>query len=257
MVALPPAPVYDERVGRAIAQLWRADDGVRAAHGARVRAGAPGADTAPYVLDKAAALGTRGYVPTVEDILRVRVRTAAVVEEEYWVDKALFHVADVGGQRTERRKWVHLFDGVSAVVFVASLADYDLVMEEDGVTNRLVDSLGLFAEVANGRWFERSSVILLLNKRDAFEAKLATTPLRHEGDKVTPPRFQDYDGGAKDVGEALKYLTGRFLELAADRRRPVHVHVTTATDSKAVRAVIRAIKREIVEDALRDGGLED
>lgn len=34
---------------------------------------------------------------------------------------------DVGGQRTYRKKWIHCFDGVAAVMFVASMAAYDQV----------------------------------------------------------------------------------------------------------------------------------
>ena len=45
---------------------------------------------------------------------------------------------DVGGQRNERKKWIHCFDGVTAVIFVVGLSEYDQCLVEDGVTNRMV-----------------------------------------------------------------------------------------------------------------------
>lgn len=38
-----------------------------------------------------------------------------------------FTVVDVGGQRNERKKWLHCFDDVKAVVFLISLAGYNQV----------------------------------------------------------------------------------------------------------------------------------
>ena len=39
---------------------------------------------------------------------------------------------DVGGQRSERKKWLRCFDSIQAVIFIASLAEYDQVLAEDG-----------------------------------------------------------------------------------------------------------------------------
>ena len=38
---------------------------------------------------------------------------------------------DVGGQRSERKKWIHCFEGVTAIVFCVALSAYDLVLAED------------------------------------------------------------------------------------------------------------------------------
>lgn len=53
-------------------------------------------------------------MPSVEDIVKTRVRTTGILEESYTVDGVDFVVYDVGGQRNERRKWIHAFDDVSA-----------------------------------------------------------------------------------------------------------------------------------------------
>ena len=41
---------------------------------------------------------------------------------------------DVGGQRSERKKWIHCFEGVTAIIFCVSLSAYDLVLAEDEET---------------------------------------------------------------------------------------------------------------------------
>ena len=41
-------------------------------------------------------------------------------------------MVDVGGQRSERKKWIHCFEGVTAILFCVALSAYDLTLEEDG-----------------------------------------------------------------------------------------------------------------------------
>ena len=38
---------------------------------------------------------------------------------------------DVGGQRSERKKWIHCFEGVTAIIFIVALSEYDLSLAED------------------------------------------------------------------------------------------------------------------------------
>ena len=58
---------------------------------------------------------------------------------------------DVGGQRNERKKWIHCFDDVTAVIFVASLSEYDQVLYEDNTVNRMEEAVTLFSDIANSR----------------------------------------------------------------------------------------------------------
>jgi len=67
------------------------------------------------------------YLPTQQDVLRSRVRTTGIVENEFEIDGNKFKMFDVGGQRNERKKWIHCFENVTAVLFVAAVSEYDQV----------------------------------------------------------------------------------------------------------------------------------
>ena len=43
----------------------------------------------------------------------------------------IYSVFDVGGQRSERRKWIHCFDNVQAMIFITAISEYDQILEED------------------------------------------------------------------------------------------------------------------------------
>lgn len=44
------------------------------------------------------------------------------------------------------------FEGVTAVLFVAAISEYDQLLYEDDKTNRMVEALNLFEEICNSRW---------------------------------------------------------------------------------------------------------
>ena len=45
-----------------------------------------------------------------------------------------FRLFDVGGQRSERKKWIHCFEDVTAIIYCAALSAYDLTLQEDELT---------------------------------------------------------------------------------------------------------------------------
>lgn len=55
---------------------------------------------------------TEEYVPNVEDMLLARVRTTGIIIEEFFMHGRKFNIVDVGGQRNERRKWMHWYKHV-------------------------------------------------------------------------------------------------------------------------------------------------
>ncbi|GMT14420.1 hypothetical protein PFISCL1PPCAC_5717, partial [Pristionchus fissidentatus] len=82
-------------------------------------------DSAKYFLDAIDRISTPGYKPTDDDILRSRVATTGIIEIEFPYKKAVLRMVDVGGQRAEQRKWIHCFDNVAGVLFVAELSGYN------------------------------------------------------------------------------------------------------------------------------------
>jgi len=143
-------------------------------------------DSADYFLNKADELIKPTYIPSEQDILRVRVRTTGIVENDFIIDKNRFKMIDVGGQRNERKKWIHCFENVTAVLFVVDISAYDRMLYEDEKVNRLEEALNLFENICNSRWFRDTSIILFLNKSDLFKEKIQKVPLT-----VT---FPDYAG---------------------------------------------------------------
>lgn len=47
------------------------------------------------------------------------------------VSVSVSRMFDVGGQRSERKKWIHCFEGVTAIIFCVALSAYDLMLAED------------------------------------------------------------------------------------------------------------------------------
>lgn len=124
-------------------------------------------------------------------------------------------MVDVGGQRSERRKWIHCFENVTSIMFLVALSEYDQVLVEsdnevsatNGLyleyfgyfslkmtsistpnehsvsaphcshQNRMEESKALFRTIITYPWFQNSSVILFLNKKDLLEEKITYSHL--------------------------------------------------------------------------------
>jgi hypothetical protein len=169
-----------------------------------------------------------------------------------------YSIFDVGGQKNERRKWMHCFQEVTAVIFVAAISEYDQVLFEDGTTNRLDDAFKLFDYVCNSRFFENTSIILFLNKCDLFAEKIKTTDLRQPNPdpfkaEKEPVLFADYTGGC-NYDAAITYIVNRFLSINKNPSKEIFWRVTCATDTNNVHTVFQAAKEIILKQNLMTSG---
>ncbi|CAL1706127.1 unnamed protein product [Somion occarium] len=188
--------------------------------------------SATYYLNSLDRIMASGYVPTDRDILQLQVKatSSGITETILNVGEMSYKLLGVASQRfTQRRKWIHCFENVTAVMFVVSLSKYD----ETVYVNKSVASLTMFESICNERWFTKTSIILLLNDIDKFAEKLPNSPL---GDY-----FPDCTGG-NDYDAACAYLLNRFVSLNQNTKRQIYAHYTCATDMQQVKFVLSAIQ---------------
>lgn len=205
-------------------------------------------DSASYFFNKMDEIAIEGYLPSEQDVLRSRVRTTGIVENNFEIDGNQFKMFDVGGQRNERKKWIHCFENVTAVLFVGVLSEYDLVLYEDENMNRMEETLNLFDEICNSRWFRETSIILFLNKRDMFEEKIAKVPL------TVCPVFADYTG-ENTYKDGCNLIGETFQSKNRNPEKVIYSHITCATDTSNVAAVFNAVKDIIIRKSLGEAGL--
>jgi len=235
--------IFNAEIGKDVTLLWR-DPGIQSAF-ARANEFQLN-DSAKYYLDDITRLLDPAYVPTVQDVLRSRVITTGIQETEFTYSNVKFRMVDVGGQRNERRKWIHCFQDVTAIIFCVALSEYDQKLYEDESQNRMIESLLLFDEITNSRWFANTSMILFLNKTDLFREKIQRVDL------VTC--FPEY-GDGKNYDKGLAFIKQKFVSLNKNpEKKKIYVHETCATDTRNIKFVFEAVKDIIIQTNLQASG---
>jgi len=173
------------------------------------------------------------------------LNTTGITEVTFEQSGMEFTIVDVGGQRSERRKWLHCFDDVTCVIYLAALDEYDMKLEEDNQTNRLEESLRLFSEVTASTLFKPTSWILFLNKSDLFQEKIKEKPLN--------ARFLDISAeeGSK-FDSACAYIQKKYeANFKGERLYP---YITCAIDTTNCRRVFNAVRDTVITGALNEAG---
>ncbi|KPP79810.1 guanine nucleotide-binding protein G(o) subunit alpha-like [Scleropages formosus] len=195
-------------------------------------------DSAQYYLDSLDRIGAPDYQPTEQDILRTRVKTTGIVETHFTFKNLHFRLFDVGGQRSERKKWIHCFEDVTAIIFCVALSGYD--------QNRMHESLMLFDSICNNKFFIDTSIILFLNKKDLFAEKIKKSAL-----SICFPEYT----GPNTYEDAAAYIQAQFESKNRSPNKEIYCHMTCATDTGNIQVVFDAVTDIIIANNLRGCGL--
>ncbi|XP_072245699.1 guanine nucleotide-binding protein subunit alpha-14-like [Leuresthes tenuis] len=233
----------------AIRRLW-ADSGIRICYSRRCEYQL--LDSTEYYMSHLDRISAQDYIPTEQDVLRVRFPTTGIHDYSFNIKSITLRIVDVGGQKSERRKWIHCFENVTSLIFLASLSEYDQVLEERETINRMEESLALFSTTIHSPWFRHTSIILFLNKTDILTDKIQTSDLKRY--------FPSFTGKRQEPEAAKNFILKMYEQRAInhDSRnewKTLYPHFTCATDTNNIRKVFSDVKDTVLLKSLRDYGV--
>ncbi|GAO15188.1 uncharacterized protein UV8b_04647 [Ustilaginoidea virens] len=201
-------------------------------------------DNLAYFVDGLDRIWADGYVPNDQDLLRSRLRTTGITESVFDLGQLTYRMFDVGGQRSERKKWIHCFENVHCLLFLVAISGYDQCLVEDKDGNQMNEALMLWESIANSHWFTKSAMILFLNKMDLFKEKLPRSPISKYG-------FTDYHGPEDDYKAASKYFLDKFYALSRNPEKEIYGHFTNATDTNLLKITMASVQDMIIQRNLK------
>eukprot|EP01133_Synstelium_polycarpum_P012223 gene12223-14313_t len=175
-------------------------------------------EVAQYCLDNIDRIAGDNFVPTQEDVLKCRQRTTGMKETVFTVESVRFRLLDVGGQKNERRKWLHYFDDVKTIIFCVALGDYNMNLIEDSTTNRMHDSIKLWNDIVTNPLFKNTAFVLFLNKNDLFREKITKEPLSNYFPDYTGGLDYDKDQFCQSLGVSSNSLSKAVASMSSDTR---------------------------------------
>jgi GTPase SAR1 family protein len=225
-------------IGSAVNLLWE-DAGVQKCYAERSKYWL--LDAAPYYFKHASRFAEPEYTPTEEDAIMARVRTTGILVSEFQDPPFKYSVVDVGGQRSERRKWIHCFDNASAIIFVVSLRGYHQVMFEDQHTLRMHEALKILEDITSNPLLMPIPLFIFFNKKDLFEKDIKDISLR--------VGFPEYTGDDGDMLGALKFIQNKFQAIVSKNSpsRAVHMQVVCSAVRMEIKAAFTDVKLAIVK----------
>lgn len=230
-------------IADAISKLWNEDNGIKQCFDKSNLFQLEGSSS--FFFENVHNYADENYTCTDNDILKGRIKTTGITETNFNINGIKFKILDAGGQRSERKKWIHCFQDITCACFVLAVSEYDQMLFEDEKVNRMYEAIMLFDSLVNSKWFAETPFILFLNKVDLLKDKVRKSPVRKY--------FPDYKGNSNDPEDALKYFENLFLSLNKSKR-PIYVHRTCATDTESMKFILTAVTDMVIQQNLKKSG---
>jgi len=103
------------------------------------------------------------------------------------------------------------------------------------------EAIMLFESIGNSSYFEKSGLVLFLNKIDLFAEKVSS------GKSRIVDHFPDYSGGSRDVDAGARFFADKFRNLVRKPGKEVYVHYTNATDTNLLDKTMKSVQDMIVQ----------
>jgi len=213
-------------------------------------------ESAAFFLDNIHRLSEPDYLPTIDDILYVRLRTLGVIEHSFKIylgdnNHRTWILYDMGGSRGQRHGWVPYFEDAFAIIFLAPISAFDQCLEEDPRTNRIEDSLRLFTATCSNTFLKDTAMILLLNKVDILKTKLQAGIMVNKHITSYGERENTYE----EVAEYFRSHFDRVHKRRSVQKRQLYIHFTSMFDTPVTQRIIGHVNEAIMRSSLKSAQL--
>lgn len=220
-------------------------------------------DVASYFLDRVVEISSNEYEPTETDILNAegmnQWNSLSLLDfslddqcpfSDSYIDKphdpsmqTKYQLIRINSKVLNGGfKCLEMLEEVRAIIFCISLADYDQmwVQSSGEPCNKMIASRNFFEDVISHPSFEYTPCVLLLNKYDAFEAKINCVPLTVCDWFADFSPVKPHHTHQSLASHAYYYIALKFKDL-----------YSSISDRKLFVFQTKALERKTIDDAFR------
>jgi len=240
-----------------MAQLYRdcVDNGLIASEGPKTseEGGFDLEYSSKYFLSCLDRITAPDFIPTVDDMLHVRISTMGIEEHLVHVSsKYIYRVVDVAGARGQRHHWAAYFDGPGVIIFIVATSEYDQFLDQNSGINLLQDAMELFGLICSNQLLQQSAIVLFLNKIDAFKTKLKS------GRAPFGKFFSNFAGSEQSFDQARKFIKAQFHQVSVNSpfpNRKLYSYFLQATNTRSTRNTLDSVQDMLFRKNLETTGV--